>query len=255
MLKSIIEIFVIALGSLLLLTAQLPFFEGVYQRMEDLAPPETLKIIFFSIGFSVVSLYVPVRNHLLRIRFKKYREFLHRNLDNLREVHVIYLSQKFSNEDFSEVSFRFFTPKKTVGFYSGGRFGQTVFVYQPLHGLCKDHISEPLEFVVHPKSVSQGLIGMTYCERGIGIKSGVADDERYQQYYNNMTQYQNTIASDHQFVLTIPILDNRDNIIAIMSVDAESPINGIDNESPSSMLALAKFAREFYLRVKPVIKF
>ncbi len=210
------------------------------------------KILALIIGLLFTGAVLPIENYLLKRRIRKLENFYDGRLDELK-ITFDHLLSGLLKVSFDKASYRLFLPKRGLRYFLPEGLGKRVVMeYRPLKGLYRDDI-KPLQFTVFPEEHSQGLIGISYVHRAIPIRDNDHMPEQYREYYGRMTTFQQTVARNHRFVMTIPVINEKDQILAIVSVDSVENL-GIKKDQVSQsvthhLLALGIKIYEMYLNI------
>lgn len=203
------------------------------------------KMVALILGLLFTGFIIPFENFILNNRVKRLEKFYDDSVvEHLKSTYQYLLGEEFES-DFSETSIRLFLPVKNLRYYLPNWLGKRVtFTHYSLPGLFIDKIGT-LEFTVFPEKESQGLVGKSFLERGISIRDGQANFQQYADYFNRMTDYQKSVAVNHIFVLTIPIIDEKNSIRGIVSVDSQQEI-GLDKNKIPDLYTLLSLSRDIY---------
>lgn len=100
------------------------------------------------------------------------------------------------------------------------RNGKTIYKIVDIKHLHNDKMREDLVFELSP--TPQGIVGKAYNEKTIVLNFNMQDPSVKSVYNLNDFQYSET--SDLRFCGALPILNNRNEIIAIVSFDSKNEI-------------------------------
>ncbi|MCY9138064.1 hypothetical protein [Peribacillus frigoritolerans] len=174
-------------------------------------------LIFSALSVSVPTwvlyfLYEAKKKHVINVVSQ--RDFL---ISQQKDSYLSVITENFSlSKDFLELNMRVWIEEKNYIIKKikyGKGFNSKVFHVKHLKNLSKEGNKNNLYFEVHPHI--QGLVGICYNNK----KTTHVEDVSKVYDKHNLTAYQAKVTSDTKFVMCIAVLNQKDQVVAIVSFD------------------------------------
>lgn len=266
---TIFRILLFSTASFLVISSRLAFFDDYYKALPVCSDLESKKLLLFISGYLITAIYLPIENEIFKYKLRARNKLKKYEVIIFREVHRKLLNNIFNVSDFNNANFSLYVPKRNRNYYllkwiqwreslsktkkASIRLVIT-YKYYRVQDLHKE-LAEELQFIVNPKNQSQGLVGLAYLERGIGIKTPAnRRNPNYAQFQNRMSTFQRQTLSPYPFMITIPVIDSNNNVKAIIAVDSKVSITVNTRQIKSQADNLMLFGREFVKELKPLVR-
>ncbi|MDT7828856.1 hypothetical protein RQM65_09295 [Pricia sp. S334] len=180
---------------------------------------EPIQTCFFFIGILWVGLIFPFRYAYIQKRQKKQNEIFSELINYNKKILFKFPQIKYKSLNI-KFNTRIFVPKKGIWeFFKDG----TTLVPKHYDGLTDKLENRKLSFKVNDK-IAEGMVGKSFKEEDVFIDFDMSNQNKY-----NLTKNQKRFVRDAKFCSTIPILDNNNKPIAVLSVDSEKKVRKTDN--------------------------
>ncbi|QFT88085.1 hypothetical protein FIU87_05490 [Bacillus sp. THAF10] len=178
--------------------------------------------------FSILSVALPTLVLLVMYEVKKWRYQSMKTQRDLilaaqKEAVLSYMTTTYGlNSEFNNLNMRIWIEEKnpiTKIFKYGTKFNDKVFFVKSISNISKEDNKNKLYFTVSPNF--QGLVGICYNDKETTHISDVSGF--YKKH--NLNPYQKKLVSDTKFVMCVPILNEKNQVIVIFSFDSLTEID------------------------------
>ena len=256
--RNLIEVILIILPPL---TAYLTQVYGLFDYLvvldilSELHATYLKELIFFS-GISIPPLILAWLHILSKNKCKESFEQRDALLFRYKTIFIEYVENKIEMPEFKNVNIRIFIEKKStiltiknwlIKVFKKNSKPSKYFELQSLKTLVNTGINKKLEFEVTP--IPRGLVGRCYNEKEILI----AEQLKGNTQDFNLNNYQKNRTLDVMFCACVPIFNDNDTIVAIVSFDSTSDIRIPPNCKEEFVLLITKFSQELYDNLLDII--